>query len=118
MSQPTVIEDQRDELHRILSEIKGIVKVYYQPPSSEKLKYPCLIYGLEGYDTRYASNRRYLSMPRYQLTLIDYNPESIIHKHLLDLNNANGCYVKFNRYFTSDNLNHWAYDLYFSKKLW
>lgn len=112
----TVIENQRDRLHSILTSIKGPKKVYYQPPSTERLVYPCLIYTLEKINTRYANGNRYLSVPLYTLLLIDYDPESIIQKEIMDL--RGDCHVKFNRYYTADNLNHWSYDLYFTKALW
>lgn len=118
MSQTTVIRDQREALHDVLVGIEGIKKVYYQPPSVEKIKYPCLIYEFETYQTYFGNNNRYLSVPRYQLTLIDYDVESPIHKQIMDLNGTQGCRISFNNFFTSDNLNHWVYDLYFIKNMW
>ena len=48
--------------------------------------------------------------------VVDYNPESIIQKYIMDL--RGDCHVSFDRFFTSDNLNHWVYKLSFSKSLW
>ena len=110
------IEDQRDILDEILRNIEGVKKVYFQPPDSMKLQYPCLIYELSGFTEENADNNTYLSFPRYTLTLIDRNPESILQKRVKDL--KQGCYVSFDRFFTSDNMNHWVYNLIFSKALW
>lgn len=115
MSQ-TMIEQQRDFLHEILCNIDGVKEVYYQPPNNTMLVYPCLIYTMDYLDITYADGKRYLSFPQYTLTLIDYDPESIIQRHILDLDAD--CHVSFNRFFTSDNLNHWVYKLVYTKALW
>lgn len=116
MSQTTEIETQRDYLHKILTSIKGVKKVYFQPPSTERLQYPCIIYSLNKIDTKYANGGRYLSVPSYNLILIDYDVESILQKKVLDL--SGDCHVRFDRYYTADNLNHWSYVLQFTKALW
>ncbi len=116
----TVIESQREELDTILRSIEGVRKVYYQPPESSKLEYPCIMYSHSGYSKRYANGYRYINWPEYEVTLIDYNPESMIHKQLMDLNTdkSSNCFVQFNRFFTADNLNHWSYRLTFTKISW
>lgn len=115
MSQ-TVIETQRDYIQNILSGIDGVKKVYFQPPKDTQLAYPCIIYSLDGVRSNYANGQRYLTFPSYSLTLIDYDTESIIQKYLLDL--TGDCHISFDRFYTSDNLNHWVYTLSFSKALW
>jgi len=113
---PTEIESQRDEVQEILSGIEGVAKVYFQPPSSQRLTYPCIVYSLNKYNTKYSNNSRYLTYPEYTVTLIDSNPESIIQKRIMDLNGS--CFVGFDRFYTSDNLNHWVYTLIYSSSLW
>lgn len=115
MSQ-TKIEEQRELLDSKFREIPGIRKVYFQPPSSEKIEYPCIIYTLKDISTTYSDNTRYLSIPVYDVIMIDYNPESEIQRYMLDL--GDGCHVGFDRFYTSDNLNHWVYQIYFLKALW
>jgi hypothetical protein len=116
----TVIELQREHLDDILRGIEGVDHVYYQPPTSMHLKYPCILYKLSGYDKRYANGGRYISWPEYDVTIIDYNPESILQKRFMDLGTDvdSNCYVQFNRFFTADNLNHWSYRLTFTKDSW
>lgn len=109
------ISDQRIFLHEILTNIEGVKKVYYEPPSSIKLVYPCLIYSLESYNTSYADNKRFLSWPRYSVILIDYDPESSIVKDILDLDNCN---VAFDRKYSEDQLTHWSFTLYCTKGSW
>lgn len=120
MSIETQIQNQRKQLDDILRSIDGVKKVYYQPPESMQLKYPCIIYEPSGQNVMYANDSRYLTFMEYTLTLIDRDPESIIQKSILDLRkNADAnCYVKFDRFFTADNLNHWTYRLAFTKGMW
>ena len=112
----TPTEIQREALYDILSGIEGVKKVYYQQPYSKGIVYPCIIYGLNRLETKYASDRRYLTFPSYMVTLIDYDPDTILQKKILDLDGP--CSVSFDRFFTDDNLYHWAYTLVFTESLW
>lgn len=111
----TTIREQREAIQELLESVEGVKKVYYQPPESVKLKYPCIIYDMDSLNTKHADNSRYLSIPKFSITLIDFDPESEIQREILDLD---GCRISFNRHFTSDNLHHWSYDLYYTKYLW
>lgn len=84
-------------------------RVYFQPPETVKLRYPCIIYELSGINTRKANNQLYNAKKRYSLTLITRDPDTsypdLILKSLQ--------YCSFNRYFQMDNLNHYVFDLYY-----
>lgn len=101
-------KSRRLDLHFILCDILGSKYAYFQPPESVKLKYPCFIYKLSNIDTKYADNRAYSNRKRYDITYIDKDPDSATHEKLLELP-----YCSFDRFFTSDNMNHWMYTLYF-----
>ena len=89
----------RLKLHEILC---GIVKnVYYQPPSTVKMKYPAIVYAREDIDNTYANDSVYAQSHAYQITVIDENPDSEIVNTVSKLPMC-----RFNRHFTSDNLNH------------
>lgn len=98
----------RIELQKILEEVLDSRNVYYQPPENFKLKYPCIIYTKSDEDTRHADNAKYLRMNVYEVTIIDLDPDSLIPEYISDLP-----YCSFDRYFVSDNLNHYVYRLYF-----
>ena len=51
--------NSRLKLHNILVEILGSGNVYFQPPESITLKYPCIIYGRVGIDAVHADNKLY-----------------------------------------------------------
>jgi hypothetical protein len=101
--------DRRFELHSILQGILGSVNVYFQPPESVKLVYPCIIYsrGVIG-RTEFANDKPYRHQVRYSVTVIDKNPDSPILDKMADLPMC-----AFERHYTADNLNHDVYNLYY-----
>jgi len=57
--------------------LKSIVpKVYYQPPESKKLEYPCIVWSLNRIDPSYADNSTYRKEKSYQLILIHKDPDN------------------------------------------
>lgn len=98
----------RLELHEILCNILGSKNVYFQPPETMKLSYPCIVYSRTGMPNRFADNLPYKQDRKYQITVIDKNPDSTIPDRvcLLPL-------VRFTNHFTSENLNHDVFELYF-----
>lgn len=99
----------RLKLHERLKEILGNENVYFQPPASVKLNYPCIIYKLSNSDIGYADDSTYRYTRRYQITLITRDPDS----ELIDLIPCSLRHCTFTNYFVSDNLNHYIYDIYF-----
>ena len=98
----------RMELHEELKVILGSGFVYFQPPESVKMHYPCIVYCLDDDNTKHADDNPYFNTKRYTITVIDKNPDSIIPDSLLILP-----LCRFNRFFTADNLNHWVFSLYY-----
>lgn len=70
--------------------------------------YPCIVYQRDNADTEFAGNNPYRLTQRYQVTIIDKNPDSEIPKKVAALP-----LCLFNRFFVADNLNHDVYHLYF-----
>lgn len=98
----------RLELHDILTSIPGVKKVYYSPPASIQMEYPCIRYELSSIPIRRADNIPYLGSKRYTLTLIDEDPESEIVDRLLCIPLS-----AFDRFYAADGLNHFVFTLYF-----
>ena len=98
----------RLELHEELCTLLGTRNVYFQPPSSVKMKYPAIVYSLDALENRHANDDIYTTDVRYSLTYIDANPESSTVTKLLKLQHC-----RFNRFYTADNLNHYNYTLYY-----
>ena len=101
--------DRRSELSQVLRRILGSSNVYFQPPESIKMKYPCIRYSLSNIDMKYADNKMYADKDRYSIIVIDKNPDSVIFRNLLKTFQ----YISFDRFYTADNLNHWALTLYY-----
>lgn len=99
----------RESLSNELRALLGSTNVYFQPPESTKIKYPCIIYNLDTGDTQFADNKPYTFTRRYQITYICKDPDSDtidkIAKHFPR--------IVFDRHFASDNLNHYTYKLYY-----
>lgn len=102
--------DRRLKLHAELVEILGIEKnVHFQPPETVKLKYPCIIYKRSNSDSQFADNKTYLNRVRYDVTLIDSDPDSDLPDKMI----AHFPLCTENRAFTNDNLNHFSFNLYY-----
>lgn len=99
---------KREELNKLLKEILGSGNVYFQPPESIKMEYPCIVYQLAKMDARYANNKKYARLSRYQVTAMVKNPDD---KLLPDIFNMPMC--NHVRHFVHDGLNHDVFDLYY-----
>lgn len=99
----------RLELHEELCSVLGSRNVYFQPPETIKLTYPCIIYSKYVGVTRNANNNRYNYINLYNLTVIDRDPDSTIEDDLV----AHFQYCRPDRHYVVDNLNHTAMSLYY-----
>jgi hypothetical protein len=98
----------RTELQTLLETVIGSKQVYFQPPSSLQIKYPCIVYERSNANTIFADNYPYKSDKRYTITVIDKDPDSLIPDKVLKLQQCN-----YDRHFTADNLHHDVFNLYF-----
>lgn len=98
----------RLNLQTTLVSLPGIAKVYFQPPETVKLDYPCIIYSLADIEAEYADDIKYHKERKYSLILIDRNPDTPLVESISELP-----YCSFDRYYTADNLNHWVFTLYY-----
>lgn len=99
---------QRLELHAKLKAVTGLDNVYFSPPSNLVMKYPCVVYRRDNADTKFASNSPYRVKFRYEITVITRDPDSDLVTKVLTLP---GC--KHDRFFTTSQLNHDTFTLYF-----
>lgn len=99
---------RRLELHQILNSIQGVKKAYFQPPESEKLEYPCVIYHLQTVDMVNAGDYPYKNRDCYHIMVIDRNPDSEIRRFF-----ESSQLCRFDRFYAVDGLNHWSYIMYY-----
>ena len=96
----------RIDLQALLEEITP--NVYYQPPVNLVMEYPCIRYERDFADTKFADDRPYSHTVRYQVMVIDRDPDSPILAQVAALPMC-----VFQRYYPADNLNHNIYNLFF-----
>ena len=95
------ILDKRIQLQTLLESILGSRNVYFQPPESVALKYPAIVYTLSNINNSHANDNVYMTDKNYLITVIDSDPDSEIRDKVSRIPT-----VKFDRHFTSNNLNH------------
>lgn len=83
--------------------------VYFDPPETIKLVYPCIIYNISGYDRHFGDDIKYLRPVRYAFTVIDQNPDSQIAINMED--HFNYCTVDTSR--VVNNLYHFDGTIYY-----
>lgn len=101
--------DKRLELQSKLEEILGTKNVYFQPPETMKLHYPCIIYNKYAYPTRYADDIVYKAKQSYTVTVIDHDPDSDIAYRIQKAMQ----YCRIENFYRSNNLNHTKIILYY-----
>ena len=102
-------KDRRSELHELLCGILESSHVYFQPPETVRLQYPAIVYSRDRIESQYADDGVYLSSRRtYQVTLIDKDPDSRFVGKIAALPTS-----RFERHFTSENLNHDVFTIFY-----
>ena len=100
--------DNRLALQTELEALLSSNKVYFQPPSSIKLNYPCIIYERYDISNTFADDDVYLDPRQYRITVVDKNPDSEIVDKMAKFKTA-----RFVRHMVVDNLNHDIFNIYY-----
>lgn len=100
-------KERRVELNNLLIEALGSNNVYFQPPANIQMKYPCIVYERDNASFRSADNMNYIWKQRYQVTLIDRNPDSPTIDKLRMFKNSS-----YQRGFRTAELNHDIFVIY------
>ena len=99
----------RLDLQAEFEQILGSRNVYFQPPSANKMKYPCIRYKTSAPDIKRANDKMYLNVKCYEGVIIDSNPDSTIPDKLLE--HFKMCSVGDS--YVADNLNHYPFTIYY-----
>ena len=91
-----------------LETLLGSDKVYFQPPPNLEMGYPCIVYDVDQASTDFADNAPYHYVKRYQVTVMDGDPDSVIPDKVAALPMC-----IFNRNFAANDLHHNVFLLYF-----
>lgn len=100
---------RRLKLHEELCEILESTNVYFQPPQSLSMKYPCVRYAFGEPNQTYANDLNYNYTRRYDGVVIDRDPESTLPIKIAG--HFSRC--KFGKPYIADNLNHFPFTLYY-----
>lgn len=97
------------DLQAELSKIENVKQVYWDPPESLKLEYPCIVVSQSNVFKRFANNGRYIRIPGYDVMVIDPDTDSEIYLEVL--NRFKYCDEKVP--FEADGLSHWPLLIYY-----
>lgn len=98
----------RIDLHEELVRILGSENVYFQPPESIKLKYPCIVYSKTSMPKVNADDSSYKINTGYKVIFVHREPDmDDIVKEILKLPRS-----RYSTCYASDNLYHDALEIY------
>lgn len=99
--------NKRLELHEKLCELLESKNVYFQPPENIKIKYPAIIYSLDGIRNDTANGNKYRTCKKYSVIFVTDDPDTFF----IDKINENTMST-FIRSYVSDGLYHYVFELY------
>lgn len=99
---------KRLQLQALLEGLLGSDQVHFQPPSNVEMAYPAIVYHMDDERVFYADDVKYKATKRYQVIFITRDPDSDVPDKISALPMCS-----FDRFYPADNLNHFAYNLYF-----
>mgnify|MGYP003571258606 CR=1 FL=1 len=102
----------RIDVHRQLESAMTLAgytpHVYYQPPDSKELTYPCIVYSRDKFNTVYANDHIYRDMTQYTVTVMDRDPESPLVDILRNIQ-----YCEMDRELPVDNVHNFVFTYYY-----
>lgn len=101
--------ERRIKLQKELELLLGSKHVYFQPPESLHLEYPCIIYKRDNSMTRFSDNKPYNFIKKYAVTYITKNPDDPFVEKLAMAFSM----IEHDRFYTADRLNHDVFTLYY-----
>ena len=101
----------RDDLQLDLEEVLGSQNVYFQPPESKKIVYPCIIFNFNRINSKRASNAAYKMDNYYTATYITKKPALSTDIPQKMLKKFPMC--RHDRHYIADNLHHDVFTLYY-----
>lgn len=87
----------------------GKQNVYFQPPESMRLVYPCIVYKRDSGDSKYANDMTYVFTNQYAITVITEDPDCKLYEKLI----KEFPMIRHTAFLISDNLNHDNFVLYY-----
>ena len=99
----------REDFQKRLEEFIGSKNVYFQPPESFKINYPCIIYELDFVRIHRADNKAYNQQFRYAVTYVSAKPRLDMVTRFAEEFEL----CAFDRAFKADGLYHYIFNIYY-----
>lgn len=96
----------RIELQRYLERVLGSKNVYFEPPETLKMRYPCIVYNLSRMNPTNADNLSYRVSQEYDIQYITREPEVDIPMRL-----AYTKRFRAGQHFVADGMHHFNYSV-------
>lgn len=90
-----------------LKEALGSDNVYFQPPETMKLSYPCIVFSETRPKVVFANNELYRDMKAFRVIYMDSLPTSDVPDKIKRIR-----YSSLEQIYKSGNLNHYAFTIY------
>lgn len=103
--------DRRLILDEKLRRILGNTNVYFEPPASLIMKYPCIRYKRSNIDVVFADNKVYLGKNRYEIIAIFEDADDDLPDRLLY--NNEDLTLNLERPYVADGLHHYVFTTHF-----
>jgi len=99
----------RLELQKELEALLGSRNVYFQPPETIKLNYPCIIYEKQAPNQKFADDKTYLYTNNYKVMCITKNPDDLLPEKVMKYFSM----CNYSSRYVVDNLYHDVFSLYY-----
>lgn len=99
---------RRLDLHELLIETLGSTNVYFQPPESLVMNYPCIRYNLRDISSNHANDTPYMLRRCYEMTYIDEDPDNDMYEKLAGLPTC-----RLTRTYVWEGLHCYVYTIYY-----
>lgn len=103
--------DRRLLLDEKIRRILGSTNVYFEPPASLIMKYPCVRYKRSNIDVVFADNKAYLGHNRYEIIVIFKDADDDLPGKFLY--NDEGLVLNVERTYIADGLHHYVFTTHF-----
>lgn len=96
------------KLQEELKALLGSDNVYFQPPKTLQMQYPCIVFGRGSGNQEFADNKTYHFTKRYTITHIGYDADPEIIDQIV----GHFQMCTYDQHFVKDNLQHDIFSLY------
>lgn len=72
-------------LHQTLIDILGSSNVYYNPPETIKMQFPCIVYSLDYIEPIHANNQPYIDWTTYKIIVVSKIPDHPATRQIMQL---------------------------------